>query len=90
MQKIQAEEVIKPHLLEMLVGTGLAASIQFGMRLIPFEGSFFSNTSILYFHAGLFIGLFIPGLSWKGGFWLTLPWTVRTFSAIRSLYTGAC
>jgi hypothetical protein len=65
-----------------LFGTGLATSIQFGIRLIPFEEEFFSYTTILYFFAGLFFGFFIPGLSSKGGFWLTLPWIVRTFFVI--------
>jgi len=50
----------------------------------PFEDSFFSYTSILFFLAGLFFGYFIPGHSWKGGFWLTLPWIVRTFFVIAS------
>lgn len=82
MQKDPAKEIIKLQLAGLLVGTGLAASIQFGIRLIPFEDSFFSYTGILYFLAGLFFGFFIPGLSWKGGFWLTLPWIVRTFFVI--------
>ncbi len=84
MYKNQAEEVIKPQLAGLLVGTGLAASIQFGIRLIPFEESFFSYAIILYFLAGLFFGFFIPGLSWKGGIWITLPWIVRTFFMIAS------
>ena len=84
MQKKPEKEFIKLQLAGLLVGTGLAASIQFGIRLIPFEDSFFSYTSILFFLAGLFFGYFIPGHSWKGGFWLTLPWIVRTFFVIAS------
>jgi hypothetical protein len=84
MQKNPAKEIIKLQLAGLLVGTGLAASIQFGIRLIPFEDSFFSYASILYFLAGLFFGFFIPGLSWKGGIWITLPWIVRTFFVIAS------
>ena len=82
MDKTREKEITKLKLAGLLFGTGLTASIHFGIRLIPFEGEFFSYTSILYFFSGLFFGFFIPGLSWKGGFWLTLPWIVRTFFVI--------
>jgi len=82
MDKTREKEITKLKLAGLLFGTGLAASIHFGIKLIPFEGEFFSYTSILYFFSGIFFGFFIPGLSWKGGFWLTLPWIVRTFFVI--------
>ena len=79
MHKNPVREIIKPQLAGLIIGTGLAASIQFGFRLIPLEDSFFSYASALYFFAGLFFGFFVPGLSWKGGIWLTLPWIAWIF-----------
>ena len=75
---------IEPQLAGLIAGTGLAASIQFGVRLIPMEISFFSYVSILYFLAGFLFGFFVPGLSWKGGIWLTLLWIAWIFFNIAS------
>jgi hypothetical protein len=74
----------KPELAGLIVGTGLAASIQFGVRLIPVYDSFFNYAGILYFLAGLIFACFIPRLSLKGGVWLTIPWIARTFLVIAS------
>lgn len=74
----------KAQLAGLIVGTGLAASIQFGVRLIPVYDDFFSYSGILYFLAGFIFGCFVPLLSWKGGVWLTIPWIVRTFLVIAS------
>ncbi len=72
----------KVQLAWLAAGTGLAASIHFGVRLIPVYDSFFSYAGILYFLAGLVFGILVPGLSWKGDIWLTVPWIVRTFLVI--------
>jgi hypothetical protein len=84
MHKNPVREIIRPQLAELIIGTGMAASIQFGIRLIPLEDSFFNYASALYFFAGLFLGFFIPGFSWKGGIWLTLPWIAWIFFNIAS------
>lgn len=74
----------KSQLAGLIAGTGLAASMQFGVRLIPVYDSFYSYTIILYFLAGIIFGYFVPQLSWKGGIWLTIPWITRIFLVIAS------
>jgi len=84
MDKNPVKGVSKPQLAGLIVGTGLAASIQFGIRLLPIYDSFYSYTIILYFLASLIFGCFTPGLSWKGGIWLTVPWVTWIFFNIAS------
>lgn len=77
-----AKRIQVHQLAGLVVGTGLAASIHLGIRLIPFESHFFNYAGVLYFSAGLLFGCLVPALSWRGGIWIAVPWIVRTFFVI--------
>ncbi len=72
----------KPQLAGLIIGTGLAASIQ--LALVPPIISFYSYIITVYFLAGLISGYLRPMLSWWWGIWLTLPWIAWIFFNIAS------
>jgi hypothetical protein len=59
------------QLAGLIIGTGLAASIQ--LALVPPVMSFYSYVIVVYFLAGLISGYLSPMLSWRWGIWLILP-----------------
>jgi len=71
MTSMLAKKLRKQQLAGLLIGTGLAASIQ--LALVPPFISFYIYVITLYFLAGLIFGYLTPRLSWRGGIWLTLP-----------------
>ena len=77
MTSMVAKKIKKQQLAGLLVGTGLAASIQ--LALFPPLISFYIYVITLYFLAGLIFGYLAPMLSWRGGIWLTLPWIAWIF-----------
>ncbi len=70
------------QLAGLIIGTGIAASIQ--LALVPTVIAFYSYVITVYFLAGLITGYLRPMLSWWWGVWLTLPWIVWIFFNIVS------
>ncbi len=60
------------ELAGLIIGTGIAASIQ--LALLPQVMSFDSYLITIYPLAGLISGYLSPVLSWQWGLWLVLPW----------------
>ncbi len=67
-----AQEYIqnKQQLTGLLIGTGLAASIQ--LALVPPLISFYEYVITLYFLAGFIFGYLSPKLSWRWGGWFSI------------------
>ncbi len=74
---------ISLKLAGLIIGTGLAASIQ--LALVPLVMSFYSYVITVYFLVGLIAGYLRPILSLWWGIWLTLPWIAWIFFNIASM-----
>lgn len=72
----------KQKLAGLVVGTGLAASIQ--LALIPPVISFYESVIIVYFLTGFFSGYISSKILWHWGIWLTFPWIIWIFFKIAS------